>query len=51
MKGCGAAYGFPKLTETGAKIEQAARARDETELWNCADGLEAYLKLVDLVEL
>lgn len=50
MKGCGAAYGFPELTETGASIEQAARVRDDDNLWNCAARLEAHLDSVEVAE-
>ena len=50
MKGCGAAYGFPQLTETGASIEQAARVRNDEDLRNCAAQVEAHLDSVEVVE-
>jgi|HubBroStandDraft_1064217.scaffolds.fasta_scaffold07323_2 HPt (histidine-containing phosphotransfer) domain-containing protein len=49
MKGCGASYGFPILSETGASMEQAARARNDDDLRNCAATLEAHLALLELV--
>ena len=51
MKGCGAAYGFPQLTETGALIEQAARVRNDADLRTCAAALEEHLALVELAEV
>jgi HPt (histidine-containing phosphotransfer) domain-containing protein len=50
MKGSGGAYGFPKLTEMGASIEEAARIRNDDELRTCAAALEAHLELVEVVE-
>ena len=50
MKGCGAAYGFPELTETGASIEQAAHARKDDDLRSCAAVLEAHLESFEVVE-
>jgi hypothetical protein len=51
MKGCGAAYGFPQLTETGGLIEQAARTRNDADLRTCAAALEEHLALVELAEV
>jgi HPt (histidine-containing phosphotransfer) domain-containing protein len=48
MKGCGSPYGFLKLTETGAALEQSARARQTQELQRLATELEAYLAAVEL---
>jgi len=50
MKGCGAAYGFPRLTETGASMEQAARRRNDMEIRVCAAALEAHLESVEVVD-
>ena len=50
MKGCGAAFGFPELTETGAAIEQAARIRNDADLQNCAAALEAHLESFEIAE-
>ncbi|MGA2737823.1 MAG: Hpt domain-containing protein [Bryobacteraceae bacterium] len=50
MKGCGGAYGFPELTETGAAIEQAARARNDNDLRTCAAALQAHLESFEVVE-
>jgi HPt (histidine-containing phosphotransfer) domain-containing protein len=48
MKGCGAPYGFPKLTETGAALEQSARAGNAEELRRYTAALAAYLEAVEL---
>lgn len=50
MKGSGASYGFPTLTETGGSIEQAARARNDGDLLNGAALLEAHLESFEVVE-
>jgi len=50
MKGCGAAFGFPELTETGAAIEQAARIRNDADLQSCAVALEAHLESFEIAE-
>jgi HPt (histidine-containing phosphotransfer) domain-containing protein len=50
MKGCGASYGFPDLTETGASMEQAARVHNNADLRSCAAALEAHLESFELVE-
>jgi HPt (histidine-containing phosphotransfer) domain-containing protein len=50
MKGCGAAYGFPELTGTGAAMEQAARVRNGDDLRKCAAALEAHLASVEVAE-
>jgi HPt (histidine-containing phosphotransfer) domain-containing protein len=50
MKGCGAAYGFPRLTETGASMEAAARLRNDSEIRVWAAALEAHLESVEVVE-
>jgi HPt (histidine-containing phosphotransfer) domain-containing protein len=50
MKGCGAAYGFPELTETGASLEQAAKAGNAQEIRRCAAVLEAHLESFEVVE-
>lgn len=50
MKGCGGAYGFPALTETGASIEQAAKAGNGNDLRTCAAVLEAHLESFEVVE-
>jgi HPt (histidine-containing phosphotransfer) domain-containing protein len=51
MKGCGAAYGFPFLTETGAAMEQAAHVQNRDEIRNCAAAIEAHLESVEVAEL
>jgi CheY-like chemotaxis protein len=42
MKGSGTGYGFPHVSQLGARIERAAEARDAGELQRCADALFAY---------
>jgi HPt (histidine-containing phosphotransfer) domain-containing protein len=49
LKGSGGAYGFPLLTETGASIEQAARARNDADLRTWAAALEEHLESVEVV--
>jgi HPt (histidine-containing phosphotransfer) domain-containing protein len=44
LKGTGAAYGFPKLTEIGRSIENAALARDSRGLAKLAVVFEDYLE-------
>ena len=43
MKGTGAAYGFPDITDIGAAIEQAAKDRDSLRIESQARALEKYL--------
>jgi len=50
MKGSGAAYGFPELTEAGAAIETAAHARSDDDLRTCAGVLEANLESFEVAE-
>ena len=51
MKGCGAAYGFPKLTEAGASLEEAARLHSDHDLRHCLASLEAHLESLEVAEL
>jgi len=48
MKGCGAPYGFPKLTEIGAALERCAKARDVESIQRYATELGNYLEAVEL---
>lgn len=50
MKGCGGAYGFPELTETGAVMDEAAHGRNDGQLRSCAAALESYLEAFEVVE-
>ncbi len=48
MKGTGAGYGFPFLTESGKLMEDAATAKDGAGLRGCLSELEKYLQSVQL---
>ena len=48
MKGCGAPYGFPKLTEIGAALEQSAKAGDIESIQRYTLELRDYLEAVEL---
>jgi HPt (histidine-containing phosphotransfer) domain-containing protein len=48
MKGCGGAYGFPQLTDTGVRMERWAVARNDRELLDEAAALEQYLSRVEI---
>jgi hypothetical protein len=50
IRGTGRAYGFPKLTEIGAVMEQAARLQCIGDLQDNVIALEAYLSRVEIVE-
>jgi signal transduction histidine kinase/DNA-binding NarL/FixJ family response regulator len=48
MKGTGAGYGFPKLTDLGDALESAARRADAAEIRINTDALARYLDTVEL---
>jgi HPt (histidine-containing phosphotransfer) domain-containing protein len=48
MKGTGAPYGFSRLTEIGAGIEQAAADRNSGALRQYVSELEEYLSRVEI---
>jgi hypothetical protein len=48
MRGSGGSYGFPELTALGARIEEAARVRDEHECHKLAQELTLFLARVHL---
>jgi len=48
MKGTGAPYGFSRLTEIGAAIEQAATDQNSGALRRCVCELEEYLSRVEI---
>ena len=50
MKGSGGGYGFPKLTEIGASMEDAARGRNGEALRKYAASLEAHLESLEVIE-
>ncbi len=49
MKGAGGGYGFDKLTELGAELEQAAIAQSRDEIKTLVDSLGDYLERVEVV--
>ncbi len=49
IRGTGRAYGFPRLTEIGAVMEQAARLQQIGDLNDNVAALEAYLSRVEIV--
>jgi hypothetical protein len=48
MKGTGAGYGFPRLTELGAELERAAMRSDAGVI---RENLEEFASYVEKVEL
>ena len=44
MRGSGAAYGYPRITELGGLIEEAARLNDVNALLALASEFGAYVK-------
>lgn len=49
LKGAGGGYGFPAITDFGARIEEAAEARDDTAITGCLDEYAAYLASIEVV--
>jgi len=49
MRGCGAGYGFPAITDFGTLLEQAALGRDTAAIEKCMSDLTSYLDRVDVV--
>ncbi len=50
MKGTGASYGFAEITTTGARIEEAAKNEDFTEVASATDELESLLGRYRIVD-
>jgi hypothetical protein len=48
MKGTGAGYGFPMLTEFGAALEQSAIGSDTDRIRRKVDDLAKYLSAIEL---
>lgn len=48
IKGSGGGYGIPRLTEIGARIEQASRNRDAGEVQRQMAALGEYLNQVEV---
>ena len=49
LKGSGGGYGFDKLTEIGARLEQAAKSADSKAEADCLREIEQYLDRVEIV--
>jgi HPt (histidine-containing phosphotransfer) domain-containing protein len=49
MKGIGASYGFPPITEFGRQIEAGAVGKSGDEIVKAVEGLENYLARVQVV--
>jgi hypothetical protein len=49
MKGTGGGYGFPRLTELGAALEDAAKLSDAATVKASLEDLVLYLEKVELV--
>ncbi len=49
MKGSGASYGFPAITESGRRIEQCAIAQDATEIRRHIAVMEDFLSRLEVV--
>lgn len=49
MKGCGGGYGFGFITDVGARIEQAAVARDAAAVGTANGELKSYLQQIDVI--
>jgi HPt (histidine-containing phosphotransfer) domain-containing protein len=49
MKGAGAGYGFPLVTDLGRALEEAARARDAAQIESRIHELETYLSRVEVI--
>ena len=49
MSGTGASYGFPRITEIGSALEQAARQEDAAAIRSHADELSRYLEAIKAV--
>jgi CheY-like chemotaxis protein len=48
MKGTGAGYGFPRLTELGAELERAAHSSDSAAIAASVEELAGYVQSVEL---
>jgi HPt (histidine-containing phosphotransfer) domain-containing protein len=49
LKGCGAGYGFNEITEIGATLEQAAKAKDRQKIEEWLNCLAQYLGKIEIV--
>lgn len=49
LKGVGGGYGFDRITELGAELEEAALRNDNTVIEGLIADLEDYLRRVDVI--
>ena len=49
MKGAGGSYGFDRITELAASIEQAAKQSDAAAVRHALPSLQAYLERIEVV--
>ncbi|HLW71809.1 MAG TPA: Hpt domain-containing protein [Candidatus Binataceae bacterium] len=49
IKGEGGSFGFDRISEIGAEVEQAAIDQDLAEIRRCGENLAAYLEAVEIV--
>jgi len=49
LKGAGGGYGFPVITEFGARIEKAAAEGDDGSIALCLDEFATYLSSIEVV--
>ena len=48
LKGIGGGYGFDRITELGAAIEQAGKQQDPTKAYELTQELKQYLEVVEI---
>ncbi|GAB6888750.1 hypothetical protein JCM13304A_22490 [Desulfothermus okinawensis JCM 13304] len=49
MKGTGGGYGFDRVTEIGAAIEEAAKNQNSSEIQQQIDTLKDYLERIEII--
>lgn len=49
MKGSGGGYGFDKITEIGAMIEQSAQSRNSGEIKKQIEELSSFLEKIEVI--
>jgi HPt (histidine-containing phosphotransfer) domain-containing protein len=49
MKGSGGGYGFDKITQIGARIEEAAKEKNVQAIKNLADELSIFIEQIEVV--
>jgi HPt (histidine-containing phosphotransfer) domain-containing protein len=49
IKGTGGGYGFDRITDIGSRIEEAAKAKNQEDLYRGIDEIAAFLQKVRIV--